>query len=170
MFQATAYLVPAVAALAAPFWRSGWKAPAIGAGVLVVWVMLAAAVSEAPAIEALRVCAIGLAAGVLCAGLSHPLLSGGVMAILIGAVFLMSPAIAHAPENAHGIIDAACTVSPYAAASAAMERSFMHDPFFYFEQHPPAADYGPVVVRWWPAPLLYLAVGVPLLAWRLRRG
>ena len=169
MFEATAYLIPAVAALAAPLLPRGWKAPAIGAGALAAWVMLAAGVSGAPFAQALRVCALGLAAAALCAGLAHQILSAGVMAALIGSVFLMSPAIAHAPARAPSIIGYACSLSPHASAAAALERDFAHERFFYAEQDPPAADYGIVGAPWYRAPLIYLAVGVPLIGLGLRR-
>lgn len=174
MFEATAYLTPAAAALAAPLLWRGWKGPA----AMLACVIAAAAFDGAPFVQALRVCAIGLGAWVLSAGLAMPFLRAGqlvsaaVTALLIGSVFMMSPAIARAPERAPAVISATCSLSPHAAVAAALGRDFSHERFFYAEQEPPAADYGLVGAPWYRAPLWWAAAGLPLIGlglWR-RRG
>lgn len=177
----TALLVPVVAALAVPLLVDppGWKRPAVFAAALVGVILLAAVAAEAPFTFALRLCALGLSLSLLAAAITMLFRRPGLgqlvvaltFALLIGLVFLLGPAIAADPSRADPLLRVTLTASPYAAAAAAVEHDFLHDPFFYFLQDSPPADYRHTYAPWHRGPTLFTVAALLLLGiWKLRRG
>jgi hypothetical protein len=176
-FEAVAMLMAPTTALAVPLLTG--RRLAVFAAALPAVVLVAAGATGTPLLTGLRICAIGLALALLAAGLSAAFKRAGqgvvaaTFALLIGSIFLMSPAIDAHETRAGVILGSTLSVSPHAAVAAALGRDFLHDDFFYREQDPAPADYRPVTVPWHRGPLIWAALALPFGAfalWRPRRA
>lgn len=149
--EQAALLAPVVAALAAPLAVEppGWKRPLIGAAVLAAAILTAAGAAGATLPQALRIGVLGLAVALLAAGTALLFRRAGlgqlaaalVLALLIGGVFLLRPAIAARPDRARPALALVLGASPHAVLSHAAGADFLRQDFFYRVPDPVPADF-----------------------------
>lgn len=169
-----ALLAPVAAALTAPLAVEppGWKRPLILAGVLAAAILTVSGAAGATLPQALRICVLGLALGLLAAGTAlnfrrpglGQLAAALLVGLLIGGVFLLRPAIAARPDRARPALALVLGGSPHAVLSQAAGADFLRQDFFYRVADPVPADFAhlDLIPPWHRPAAIWAGAGVLL--------